>query len=78
MKGAFPEVEGIGQDVGFAGEGELLVFVALAGKLESKSQATFDAPARIVFQAWTTPALFTKWWVPKSMPLYPSQSPLAM
>src|SRR3954466_12986079 len=29
---------------------------------------TFDAPARIVFQAWTTPALFKRWWVPKSMP----------
>ena len=30
---------------------------------------TVDAPARIVFQAWTTPALFRRWWVPKSMPL---------
>ena len=29
----------------------------------------FDAPARIVFQAWTTPALFKRWWIPKSMPL---------
>jgi uncharacterized protein YndB with AHSA1/START domain len=25
-----------------------------------------DAPARIVFEAWATPALFTRWWVPKS------------
>jgi len=30
---------------------------------------TFDAPARLVFQAWTTPALFKRWWIPKSMPL---------
>ena len=30
---------------------------------------TFDAPARLVFQAWTTPALFKRWWVPKSMPI---------
>lgn len=30
---------------------------------------TFDAPARIVFKAWTTPSLFRRWWVPKSMPL---------
>ena len=30
---------------------------------------TFNATARIVFQAWTTPALFRRWWVPKSMPL---------
>jgi len=28
---------------------------------------TFDAPARIVFQAWTRPELFKQWWVPKSM-----------
>jgi len=30
---------------------------------------TFNAPARIVFQAWTTPELFRRWWVPKSMPM---------
>ena len=28
---------------------------------------TFDAPARIVFEAWTKPELFTRWWLPKSM-----------
>ena len=28
---------------------------------------TFDAPARIVFEAWTTPELIKRWWVPKSM-----------
>ena len=28
---------------------------------------TFDAPARLVFEAWSTPELFTRWWVPKSM-----------
>jgi uncharacterized protein YndB with AHSA1/START domain len=28
---------------------------------------TFDGPARIVFEAWTRPALFRQWWVPKSM-----------
>jgi uncharacterized protein YndB with AHSA1/START domain len=27
---------------------------------------TFDAPARIVFEAWTSPELFKRWWVPKS------------
>ena len=27
---------------------------------------TFDAPAPIVFHAWTTPSLFKRWWVPKS------------
>ena len=27
---------------------------------------TFDAPVRLVFEAWTTPELFQQWWVPKS------------
>ena len=28
---------------------------------------TFDAPARLVFDAWSKPELFKKWWVPRSM-----------
>ncbi|MBD8880814.1 SRPBCC family protein [Rhodanobacter hydrolyticus] len=28
---------------------------------------TFDAPARIVFEAWSKPELFKQWWVPKSV-----------
>jgi len=28
---------------------------------------TFDAPARLVFDAWSRPELFKKWWVPRSM-----------
>ena len=27
---------------------------------------TFDAPARLVFEAWSRPELFKKWWVPRS------------
>src|SRR5215212_724200 len=27
---------------------------------------TFNGPARLVFEAWTTPELFKQWWVPKS------------
>lgn len=27
----------------------------------------FNAPARIVFEAWTKPELFKRWWVPRSM-----------
>ena len=27
----------------------------------------FNAPARIVFEAWTKPELFKQWWAPKSM-----------
>ena len=28
---------------------------------------TLDAPARLVYEAWTRPELFRQWWVPKSM-----------
>ena len=28
---------------------------------------TFDAPARLVFEAWSKPELFRQWWVPKSL-----------
>jgi uncharacterized protein YndB with AHSA1/START domain len=44
--------------------------------LERKSERelvvtrTFNAPARIVFEAWTKPELFKQWWAPKSMGMY--------
>jgi uncharacterized protein YndB with AHSA1/START domain len=28
---------------------------------------TFNGPARLVFDAWTKPELFRKWWLPKSL-----------
>ena len=28
---------------------------------------TFDAPAHLVFEAWSDPELFRQWWVPKSL-----------
>ena len=28
---------------------------------------TFNAPARLVFEAWSRPELFKRWWVPRSM-----------
>jgi uncharacterized protein YndB with AHSA1/START domain len=43
--------------------------------LERKSERevvvtrTINAPARIVFEAWTKPELFGQWWVPKSFGL---------
>jgi uncharacterized protein YndB with AHSA1/START domain len=43
------------------------------GTTERKSERelvttrTFNGPARIVFEAWTTPELFKRWWAPKSM-----------
>lgn len=30
---------------------------------------TFDAPVRLVFEAWTRPELFKLWWAPKSSPV---------
>ena len=30
---------------------------------------TINGPARIVFEAWTRPELFTRWWLPKSIGL---------
>src|SRR5579885_3349228 len=30
---------------------------------------TFDAPAHIVFEAWTKPEPFKRWWTPKSFGL---------
>jgi uncharacterized protein YndB with AHSA1/START domain len=30
---------------------------------------TVDAPARLVFEAWTKPDLFKRWWTPKSFGL---------
>lgn len=30
---------------------------------------TFNGPARIVFEAWTRPELFRRWWVPQSFGL---------
>jgi uncharacterized protein YndB with AHSA1/START domain len=42
-------------------------------KIERKSDReivvtrTFNAPARIVYEAWTKPDLFMKWWAPKSI-----------
>lgn len=32
-------------------------------------QRTFDAPAHLIFQAWSNPDLFRRWWVPKSAPV---------
>lgn len=30
---------------------------------------TFDAPVRLVYEAWTKPELMQRWWVPKSVPI---------
>jgi uncharacterized protein YndB with AHSA1/START domain len=35
--------------------------------LELVATRTFDAPVHIVFEAWSKPELFQRWWVPKSV-----------
>jgi uncharacterized protein YndB with AHSA1/START domain len=30
------------------------------------ARRTVNGPVRLVFEAWTTPALFARWWVPRS------------
>jgi uncharacterized protein YndB with AHSA1/START domain len=44
--------------------------VERASERELVVTRTFDAPARIVFEAWTKPELFKQWWVPKSMGMF--------
>ena len=41
--------------------------VQKTSELEVVVTRTFDAPARLVFEAWSTPELFKQWWVPHSM-----------
>ena len=43
--------------------------VARKSERELVVTRTFDAPARLVFDAWTKPELFKLWWAPKSMPV---------
>ena len=43
------------------------VTVERASEREIVVTRSFDAPARLVFAAWSKPELFRQWWVPKSM-----------
>ncbi|MFP2906246.1 SRPBCC family protein [Pyxidicoccus sp. 3LFB2] len=44
-----------------------LTTMALEGEREIVITRTFNAPPRIVFQAWTQPELVKRWWAPKSL-----------
>jgi uncharacterized protein YndB with AHSA1/START domain len=44
-----------------------LTAVERTSDLEFVVTRTFDAPARLVFEAWTKPELLKQWWVPKSI-----------
>lgn len=36
---------------------------------ELVSSRPINGPSRLVFEAWTNPDIFKKWWVPKSIPI---------
>jgi uncharacterized protein YndB with AHSA1/START domain len=40
--------------------------VELKSERELVVTRTFNAPARLVYEAWTKPELFMRWWAPKS------------
>jgi uncharacterized protein YndB with AHSA1/START domain len=50
-----------------ASPGKNLTTVEQPSDREVVVTRTFDAPARIVFEAWSRPELFKQWWAPKSM-----------
>ena len=50
-----------------AGKGSNPVTVERKSDREIVVTRTFEAPARLVFEAWTRPELFQQWWIPKSM-----------
>lgn len=49
-----------------AAAGKHATTVARKSERELVITRRFDAPARQVFQAWTTPELLTRWWAPTS------------
>lgn len=46
--------------------GEARTTVERTSDRELAVRRTFGGPARIVFEAWSRPELFQRWWVPKS------------
>ena len=54
-----------GKESEFA-SGKIRTTVERESERELVVTRTFNAPARIVFKAWTTPELLKRWWAPKS------------
>jgi uncharacterized protein YndB with AHSA1/START domain len=49
--------------------GKFVTTVERTSELELVVTRTVDGPARLVFEAWTKPELFQRWWVPKGVAL---------
>lgn len=52
-----------------AASGDVRTTVKRKSDCELVVTRIFNAPARIVFEAWTRPELFRRWWTPKSFGL---------
>ena len=52
--------------MGTNGQSDNRTNVERASDRELVVTRTFNGPARIVFEAWSKPELFQRWWVPKS------------
>lgn len=55
-----------------ANEGSSAVNRTVVGRKSDRELVvtrTFDAPAHIVFEAWSKPELFRRWWIPDAMGL---------
>ena len=50
-----------------AGSAQNPTSVERRGDLELVITRTFDAPPSMVYKAWSQPALFKRWWMPKSL-----------
>ena len=55
-----------GRSEGQAGAGKNPTTVERTSEREAVVRRIVNAPARIVFEAWTKPELLKQWWVPKS------------
>lgn len=55
-----------GKKTGSASSGPRTTAVERKSDFELVVTRSFDAPAHIVFEAWTKPDIFQRWWVPKS------------
>ena len=56
------------QQVNSEGRAQNRTSVERKGDRELVVTRTFDAPPSTVYQAWSQPELFRRWWVPKSVP----------
>jgi uncharacterized protein YndB with AHSA1/START domain len=53
--------------MGLSGNTSTETKVERASDVDLVVSRIFDAPPRILFDAWSKPALFQRWWAPKSM-----------